>query len=242
MLTASEFLQMSGRAGRRGMDTIGYVVTVSNRFQSAQETARLASSPPDPLNSQFTPTYGMVLNLLQQHTLEETEFLIRKSFGQFVVDSSLGYLKEEIGLKQQQLEELAGFECPTDVDEADFQEFLKNKAAIHDVHRQQKVLKQQRQKFGDQPVLQAEQQRLESVKKDLEAALAASSCSPCDEYNKHRKYAERGEKLARQLKKTDGSIRSGKRCLLAALSQSVPSATKMPGTWMPKMLPPRWAN
>jgi superfamily II RNA helicase len=83
-LTASEFLQMSGRAGRRGMDPLGHVVVVGNPYQSVAEAQALATAPPDPLGSHFTPTYGMVLNLLQRHTLEECEFLISRSFGEFL--------------------------------------------------------------------------------------------------------------------------------------------------------------
>jgi superfamily II RNA helicase len=83
-LTASEFLQMSGRAGRRGMDALGHVVVVGNPYQTVAEAQRLATSPPDPLASHFTPTYSMVLNLLQRHTLEQCEFLISRSFGEFL--------------------------------------------------------------------------------------------------------------------------------------------------------------
>ncbi|MCC2670562.1 MAG: DSH-like protein, partial [Armatimonadetes bacterium] len=85
-LTASEFLQMSGRAGRRGMDRLGHVVVVGNPYQTVAEAQALATAPPDPLASHFTPTYGMVLNLLQRHTLEECEFLVSRSFGEFLED------------------------------------------------------------------------------------------------------------------------------------------------------------
>ncbi|MEL7141820.1 MAG: DEAD/DEAH box helicase [Cyanobacteria bacterium J06643_4] len=84
LLHASEFLQMSGRAGRRGMDVEGHVVTVESPFEGAKEASQLALSPPDPLVSQFTPSYGMVLNLLQIHTVEEAQELIERSFGQYL--------------------------------------------------------------------------------------------------------------------------------------------------------------
>ncbi len=84
LLTASEFLQMAGRAGRRGMDATGYVVTLQTPFEGAKEAAYLATAGADPLVSQFTPTYGMVLNLLQTHTVTEAKNLVERSFAQYL--------------------------------------------------------------------------------------------------------------------------------------------------------------
>jgi len=110
LLHASEFLQMSGRAGRRGMDAEGHVVTVESPFEGAKEAANLALSPPDPLVSQFTPSYGMVLNLLQIHTVEEAQELIERSFGQYLATLHLAPQKKaieavdrEIGVLRDQL-------------------------------------------------------------------------------------------------------------------------------------------
>jgi superfamily II RNA helicase len=84
LLTASEFLQMAGRAGRRGMDTTGYVVTLQTPFEGAKEAAYLATAGADPLVSQFTPNYGMVLNLLQTHSITEAKDLVERSFAQYL--------------------------------------------------------------------------------------------------------------------------------------------------------------
>ena len=84
LLTASEFLQMAGRAGRRGMDATGYVVTLQTPFEGAKEAAYLATAGADPLVSQFTPTYGMVLNLLQTHSMTEAKELVERSFAQYL--------------------------------------------------------------------------------------------------------------------------------------------------------------
>lgn len=101
LLKPSEFLQMSGRAGRRGMDPLGHVVTVQTRFEGAVEAAYLATKGPDPLVSQFTPSYGMVLNLLQTHRLAAAKELVERSFGQYL--SALKSID-----KQQEIDELLG--------------------------------------------------------------------------------------------------------------------------------------
>ncbi|MEB3181552.1 MAG: RNA helicase [Nostocaceae cyanobacterium] len=103
LLNASEFLQMAGRAGRRGMDEQGHVVTVQTPFEGAKEASYLATSKPDPLVSQFTPSYGMVLNLLQTHSLEEAKELIERSFGQYMANLHLRPQYEYIEELQQQL-------------------------------------------------------------------------------------------------------------------------------------------
>ncbi|MCC3406173.1 MAG: DEAD/DEAH box helicase [Microcoleus sp. PH2017_10_PVI_O_A] len=101
LLNASEFLQMAGRAGRRGMDELGHVVAVQTRFEGAKEASYLATAKADPLASQFTPSYGMVLNLLQTHTLDEAQELVERSFGQYL---STLYLQPQ----QSELDRLLG--------------------------------------------------------------------------------------------------------------------------------------
>lgn len=110
LLNASEFLQMAGRAGRRGMDKQGHVVTVQTPFEGAKEAAYLATSNPDPLVSQFTPSYGMVLNLLQTHTLDEARELIERSFGQYMATlhlrpdyDEIAEIKAELARLQEQI-------------------------------------------------------------------------------------------------------------------------------------------
>jgi ATP-dependent RNA helicase HelY len=63
-LKASELQQMTGRAGRRGKDHVGFVVLVPGQFQNPKKIAELLKAPPDALESQFRSTYTSLLNLL----------------------------------------------------------------------------------------------------------------------------------------------------------------------------------
>jgi len=103
LLNASEFLQMAGRAGRRGMDELGHVVAVQTRFEGAKEASYLATAKADPLASQFTPSYGMVLNLLQTHTLDEAQELVERSFGQYLSTLYLQPQQSELDRLQTEL-------------------------------------------------------------------------------------------------------------------------------------------
>ena len=141
LLHASEFLQMSGRAGRRGMDVEGHVVTVESPFEGAKEAAGLALAPPDPLVSQFTPSYGMVLNLLQIHTAEEAQELIERSFGQYLATLHLTPQKSEINKLEQDIAVLR--DQLAYIDEAAFAEYEKLRGWLREEERLLKILQQQ---------------------------------------------------------------------------------------------------
>lgn len=66
-LTASELQQMTGRAGRRGRDNVGFVVGAPGLHQDPQRIAELLKAAPDPLISQFRATYTTLLNLLDAY-------------------------------------------------------------------------------------------------------------------------------------------------------------------------------
>ncbi len=114
MLTPSEFVQIAGRAGRRGMDAVGHVVTVQTPFEGAKEAAFLAIAQPEPLQSCFAPSYGMVLNLLQKHSLEEAKDLLERSFAEYLARLKLSPERQQITALTTELAkldmELAGIE------------------------------------------------------------------------------------------------------------------------------------
>src|SRR5205807_8206711 len=80
-LTASELQQMTGRAGRRGRDNVGFVVLAPGQFQNPRKIAELLRSPPDALESQFRATYTSLLNLLDAFgSFEQVREIAERSF------------------------------------------------------------------------------------------------------------------------------------------------------------------
>ena len=140
-LMASEFLQMAGRAGRRGLDREGHVVTVQSRFEGVREAGQLATSPADPLVSQFTPSYSMVLNLLQRYSLSQTRELVERSFGRYL--ASLGLVDEQQAIDQLAAQAEAMNQELADVPWQDLDSYEKERAKLREEQRLLRTLRQQ---------------------------------------------------------------------------------------------------
>ncbi|XP_046900625.1 exosome RNA helicase MTR4 [Hypomesus transpacificus] len=81
-ITSGEYIQMSGRAGRRGMDERGIVIFMVDEKMNPAKGKELLKGAADPLNSAFHLTYNMVLNLLRVEEINP-EYMLEKSFYQF---------------------------------------------------------------------------------------------------------------------------------------------------------------
>jgi ATP-dependent RNA helicase HelY len=82
-LDTTELLQMTGRAGRRGKDNIGFGLVVPGKYMDVRRVAKLFSAPAAAVHSQIRINFSMVLNLLLSHTPEEIELLLGKSLAAF---------------------------------------------------------------------------------------------------------------------------------------------------------------
>lgn len=150
LLTASEFLQMAGRAGRRGMDTTGNVVTLQTPFEGIKEAFYLVTAEADPLISQFTPSYGMVLNLLQTHTLPQAKELVEQSFAQYLATLHLKPQKQYI---TELTAELAKLDIQlAAVDQGQLANYEKIAAHLKEERRLLKLLQQQEVEVRQQAI------------------------------------------------------------------------------------------
>jgi superfamily II RNA helicase len=206
LLTSSEFLQMSGRAGRRGMDELGHVVVVHSAFHDAAEVAKLAGSNAEALNSQFTPTYGMVLNLLPKISLEQAGFLVSKSFGAYTVDRRTAPLSTELTERQDLLNEALNFPCPHELTLEDFQTHLKDRERMSAFNREVSHLQRQAKRFGEEPALQAELERVTQDRHALGTMLDGHVCANCELFKKHRRAEERIDRISRQVNRLQSAV------------------------------------
>ncbi len=202
MLSANEFLQMSGRAGRRGMDEIGYVVIVGTPFQTPEEVATLATSEANPLESKFSPCYSMVLNLLQRFSLDEAKELILKTFGYYSSSDRISPLLAQMEEYKNIIDAAKDYKCQYGLKNEDFIEYNKLKNMYVETRSIFKTLKRQAHKSGKKDAPEVAEFGRKS--KELLRKIELFGCNQCKVYKKHKKELEllaRYEKKMRTLKK-----------------------------------------
>jgi ATP-dependent RNA helicase HelY len=102
-LTPGEYTQLTGRAGRRGIDDVGYAVVLWSRFVPFNQVASLASSRTYALRSAFRPTYNMAANLVRRYQASDAHHLLNLSFAQFQADGAVVRMEARIERMQERL-------------------------------------------------------------------------------------------------------------------------------------------
>ncbi|MGM7667332.1 DEAD/DEAH box helicase [Microbacterium sp. A93] len=121
-ITAGEYTQLTGRAGRRGIDVEGHGVVLWRPGLDPAAVAGLASRRTYPLNSSFRPTYNMSVNLIAQFGLERSRSILESSFAQFQADRSVVGLAREVRTRETSL---AGYEQSMTCHLGDFTEYAR---------------------------------------------------------------------------------------------------------------------
>ncbi len=88
-LSAGEYAQLVGRAGRRGKDAIGNAVVLWNPYVSFRRITSLAASPPPDVLSSFRPTYNTAANMVKRYTPEEAAAILERSFAQWQANAGV---------------------------------------------------------------------------------------------------------------------------------------------------------
>ncbi|GAA0373741.1 DEAD/DEAH box helicase [Microbispora corallina] len=128
-LTPGEYTQLTGRAGRRGIDVEGHAVVVWQPGMDPLGVAGLASTRTYPLRSSFQPSYNMAVNLVGQVGRERARTLLEDSFAQFQADRAVVGLARQLRKSEQALE---GYAEAMTCHLGDFQEYAAIRRRLSD--------------------------------------------------------------------------------------------------------------
>ncbi|WP_428965497.1 DEAD/DEAH box helicase [Micromonospora fluostatini] len=131
-LTPGEYTQLTGRAGRRGIDVEGHAVVVWSPETDPRHVAGLASTRTYPLRSSFRPSYNMAVNLVGSVGVEPARALLESSFAQFQADRSVVGLARQV---QRNTETVEAYAVEAECHHGDFDEYFGLRVAIADRER-----------------------------------------------------------------------------------------------------------
>lgn len=103
LLRASEFAQLTGRAGRRGLDDIGHAIAIWNPHVTFDQVVSLALSRSFRLSSAFRPTFNMAANIVRHHSRDGAMHLLNLSFAQFQADREVVTSEAQLERKRREL-------------------------------------------------------------------------------------------------------------------------------------------
>jgi ATP-dependent RNA helicase HelY len=188
-ITPGEYTQLTGRAGRRGIDIEGNAVIQWSPTVDSASAAGLASTRTYPLRSSFSPTYNMAINLISRFGRETARRSLESSFAQFQADRAVVGLTRQIRKNEAAIQELMkDAQCHL----GDFAEYARLRRSIKEVE----VLlsrRDQRKTFDNR-----QRGHLEGELSDLRKSLKSHSCHGCAEREDHARLAERAGRLTRE--------------------------------------------
>jgi len=131
-LTPGEYTQLTGRAGRRGLDVEGHAVVLWQPGMNPREVAGLASTRTYPLRSSFRPSYNMAVNLVHQFGRERSRELLEQSFAQFQADKGVVGLARQL---RKSDDALAGYAEAAACDRGDFMEYAAMRRQVGELEK-----------------------------------------------------------------------------------------------------------
>jgi ATP-dependent RNA helicase HelY len=189
-ITPGEYTQLTGRAGRRGIDIEGNAVVLWNETIDSGTAAGLASTRTYPLRSSFSPTYNMSANLISRFNRELARTSLAASFAQFQADRAVVGLTKQIG-KSDKL--IAQYVQESECHLGNFKNYMSYRVEIKAIERE--VVAQGRNYRGNRKeFLKNSEDRITSLRKDMKS----DPCHQCPEREAHARIAEKGERLQRE--------------------------------------------
>lgn len=182
-VTPGEYTQLTGRAGRRGIDIEGNAVILWNKDIDSASAAGLASTRTYPLKSSFKPTYNMTINLISQFGADRARTSLESSFAQFQADKAVVGLARQIKRNNEAIIEL---EEEISCHLGDFVEYAQIRFEIKELERGLSTKRRKAREFEEEKIA------------DARKALRNHSCHGCSDRETHARIAERADRLRRE--------------------------------------------
>ncbi|WP_438353043.1 DEAD/DEAH box helicase [Microbacterium sp. CJ88] len=186
-ITSGEYTQLTGRAGRRGIDVEGHAVVQWTEGLDPQQVAALASRRTYPLNSSFRPTYNMAVNLIDRFGRPRAREILESSFAQFQADRAVVGLARQV---REAEESLAGYQTAMTCDRGDFAEYSGIRRELSDLEKLNRK---------DANASRATRDRRQTQIGTLRRRMQRHACHECPEREAHARWAERYWKLKREV-------------------------------------------
>jgi ATP-dependent RNA helicase HelY len=188
-ITPGEYTQLTGRAGRRGIDIEGNAVVQWSPTIDSAMIAGLASTRTYPLRSSFTPTYNMSINLVSRFGRERARGSLESSFAQFQADRAVVGLATQIRKNESAIND---FDIKAQCHLGVFKDYARLRREMKET---ESLLSHRQAKRGFD---QKQRSHLEDELADLRRSLRNHACHQCNEREAHARLAERAERLRRE--------------------------------------------
>lgn len=192
-ITPGEYTQLTGRAGRRGIDVEGHSVIQWAANLDPTYVAGLASKRTYPLISSFRPTFNMAVNLIEAFGQRRSREVLETSFAQFQADRSVVGLARGIREKQASLD---GYEESMRCHVGDFREYARLRRQVSDLERE--IATSGRQARRNDLRQTKGMRQLEIRVTNLKRELRSHPCHACPDREAHSRWGERWYKLERE--------------------------------------------
>ena len=191
-ISPGEYTQLTGRAGRRGIDIEGNAVILWNNDLDSTSVGGLASTRTYPLKSSFKPTYNMSINLISQFGSTRARTSLESSLAQFQADKAVVGLAKQIRKNEIARDDLIN---QSKCDQGDFVEYSSMRAAIKKLETDSKRSKRKRHEIEEE---------IGSIRKRMKN----HSCHGCPDRENHSRIAERAQRLQREIDGLEERINS----------------------------------
>ena len=191
-ISPGEYTQLTGRAGRRGIDIEGNAVILWNNDLDSTSVGGLASTRTYPLKSSFKPTYNMSINLISQFGSTRARTSLESSLAQFQADKAVVGLAKQIRKNEIARDDLFN---QSKCDQGDFVEYSSMRAAIKKLETDSKRSKRKRHEIEEE---------IGSIRKRMKN----HSCHGCPDRENHSRIAERAQRLQREIDGLEERINS----------------------------------